>query len=510
MDDERPPSLRRGMWVRFLIAGASIMLICGAATATVTLRTASQIADEVFPKLNQIHPPKGVVTPIYSGGPRTFLILGSDKRYASKNSEEREAAPHSDTMLLVRLDPEQGQTSVLSIPRDLLVSITGPGGRVYYPEKINFAYTLGSEEPGHDGGASLAAATLKQALPGLEINGIIDVTFRGFIRVVDTLGCVYVNVDHRYYNQNIGTPETDYTSINLQPGYQKLCDEEALDYVRYRHTDSDFVRVARQQDFLRDLREQVSAEDLLGQIHTVAKAVGRAISTSFPPSGEELLELSKLIAFSQNKPLRQVKFQAANENYVLGGGSYVTTTPALVKATLDDFLHGDQRVHVARGHTHAGHHGHHARAATAASIGLYPTSTADEQQAVSAAVQVPFPVLYPALQTGPAVQEQVRRYALRDQQGHLHHAYVLVWQQNILGGYYDLQGTDWLDPPIVAHPDETQTIGSRTYMIFADGEHIHMVAWRERGVLYWVVNTLREDLSNQQMLGIARSAQLLH
>ena len=66
-----------------------------------------------------------------------------------------------------------------------------------------------------------------------------------------------MNVDHRYYNENIGTTETDYTSINLQPGYQKLCYENALDYVRYRHTDSDFVRVARQQDFLRDLREQI-------------------------------------------------------------------------------------------------------------------------------------------------------------------------------------------------------------------------------------------------------------
>jgi polyisoprenyl-teichoic acid--peptidoglycan teichoic acid transferase len=510
MDDERPPALWRGMWARFLIAGVLIVLLCGGATAAVTLRTASQIAAEVFPKLNQIHPPKGVVTPIYNGGPRTFLILGSDKRYASKNSEERNAAAHSDTMLLVRFDPNQGQTSVLSIPRDLLVSITAPDGRVYHPEKINFAYTLGSTFPGHDGGASLAAATVKHALPGLEINGIVDVTFHGFIRVVDKLGCVYVNVDHRYYNQNIGTPETDYTSIDLQPGYQKLCDEDALAYVRYRHTDSDFVRVARQQDFLRDLREQVSPEDLLGQIHAVAKAVGRAISTSFEPSAEELLELSKLIAFSQSKPLRQVKFQAADENYMLGGASYVTTTPALARATLDDFLHGNQRVHLSHSHSHAARHGHRSSAASAAAIGLYPTAVADEQQAVTAAVDVPFPVLYPALRTGPASQEKIRPYALRDQQGHLRHAYVAVWQQNILGGYYDFEGTDWQDPPIVAHPDETRTIGRRTYMIFADGEHIHMVAWREHGVLYWVINTLREDLSNDQMLGIARSAQPLH
>jgi hypothetical protein len=47
-------------------------------------------------------------------------------------------------------------------------------------------------------------------------------------------------------------------------------------------------------------------------------------------------------------------------------------------------------------------------------------------------------------------------------------------------------------------------------MIFADGEHIQMVAWRQSKVLYWVVNTLLEELTNQQMMGIAHSMQPLH
>ena len=104
----------------------------------------------------------------------------------------------------------------------------------------------------------LAAETIEhQVFPGLKLNGIVDVNFAGFIKVVDTLGCVYVNVDHRYYHVN-GGGEENYSEINLQPGYQKLCYDNALSYVRYRHGDSDFVRVARQQDFLRDLREQIS------------------------------------------------------------------------------------------------------------------------------------------------------------------------------------------------------------------------------------------------------------
>ncbi len=513
MGEEHPPRLWLSMWKRFAIGSVCIVLLSGAATAVLLLRTASQIAAEVFPKLNQIHTPKGLISSIYSGGPKTFLVLGSDKRYRSKNAEERGAAAHSDTMLLVRFDPEQEQTSVLSVPRDLLVSIKAPSGQIYYPEKINFAYSLGSTLPGHDEGATLAAETVKHVLPGLELDGIIDVTFAGFIRVVDSLGCVYVNVDHRYFNENIGTPETDYSNINIQAGYQKLCNENALSYVRYRHTDSDFVRVARQQDFLRDLREQVSPET--GQIETIAKAVGHAISTNFSPSASILLELAKLIGFSQGKPLRQVKFQTNNVNADIGGGSYVTTTPELAAATLKDFLYGHEKLAHAASHAsssagaHAHHSHHSAGGPSAASLDLYATPASDEEQAVAAAVQVPFPVLYPRLQTGPAVQEHVRPYALRDPHGHLHHAYVAVFQQNGLGGYYDIEGTDWLEPPIVAHPDEVQHRHGRSYMIFADGSHIHMVAWRQGKVLYWVSNTLLEDLTNQQMMTIADSVQPL-
>ena len=90
----------------------------------------------------------------------------------------------------------------------------------------------------------LAAETIEnEVFPGLVINGIVDVNFTGFIKIVDTLGCAYVNVDHRYLHVN-GEGGEDYSEINLQPGYQKLCYKNALNYVRYRHGDSDFVRVA--------------------------------------------------------------------------------------------------------------------------------------------------------------------------------------------------------------------------------------------------------------------------
>jgi polyisoprenyl-teichoic acid--peptidoglycan teichoic acid transferase len=521
MHDERPPSLWWGMWKRFLIGGVLIVALSAGATATVALNTVSGLADEVFPTLNHINAPKGLVTPEYSGGAQTFLVLGSDRREKSKDSYDREDPPHSDTILLVRFDPEQGQTSVLSIPRDLMVNITTPSGQVYADEKINAAYTIGSKIGGAPEASLLAAETIKREIfPELELNGIVDVNFAGFIRLVDTLGCAYVNVDHRYFNENNGSPETNYTSIDLQPGYQKLCYENALDYVRYRHTDDDFVRVARQQDFLRDLREQINPTDELGQIDTVAKAVGSAITTTFPATPSELIELTKLVAFSQGKPLRQVKFLTNNADYQLNNVSYVTSTPELEKQTLDTFLHGEEQLQLpapAPSSAHASSHAHHARRGrhggahgpSAAALGLVPTSSSGEEEVVRASLNVPFHVLYPALQTGQAEQQQARAYTLDDQQGNLHHAYVVVWQQNPIGGYYDFEGTDWQNPPLFAHA-RTEVIDGREYWFVDDGAHIHVIGWRTNGVVYWLTNTLLEELSNSQMLAVAKSASSLH
>ena len=435
-------------------------------------------------------------------------MLGSDRRSKAKNSFER-GEPHSDTLLLVRFDPEQGQTSVMSIPRDLMVNIRTPEGAYYPNEKINAAYTIGSKRKGVNGGSALAAETIeREVFPGLKLNGIIDVNFAGFIKVVDTLGCAYVNVDHRYIGG--GAIGEDFSAINLQPGYQKLCYNNALSYVRFRHFDSDFVRVARQQDFLRSLREQVNPDTSATSTTSPSRSATRS-ARPFNDSNHQLLELSKLIAFSQGKPLRQVQFLTSNVNAQFGGGSYVTSTPELEKKTLDNFLHGARKGAspllprpAAPPRTIAAIDRRRSRRAPSAS-----SRRRGESEAVTAAVNVPFRMLYPSLQTAAGSQQTVRPYALRNVQHKLHSAYVVVWRQNIQGGYYDFQGTDWLSPPLFKNA-RTEKIGGRTYKLIDDGAHIHVIGWRSGRVLYWLTNTLLEDLSNAQMLAIAKSAQPLH
>jgi len=131
-------------------------------------------------------------------------------------------------------------------------------------------------------------------------------------------------------------------------------------------------------------------------------------------------------------------------------------------------------------------------------------------QAVAVGVNVPFPVYLPSLQTGPAVSADFHAYTIGDEQHHRHYGYRIDWQVNGVGGYYGIEGMNWTNPPLFANPTATEVIDGRTYLFVDDGSHIHDIGWRQGGVLYWVSNTLQEDLTNTQMVDIANSAHALH
>jgi LCP family protein required for cell wall assembly len=175
--------------------------------------------------------------------PAIALVIGYDKR---KGDTDR---GRSDTLMLLRADPITKSISMLSFPRDLITPVWC-GNTEYAAQRINQAYALC--------GSKGAVDTVKK-LTGLPINYLITVNFKGFIEVVDRVGGVWVDVDRRYYNRNVGTAATNYANINLRPGYQRLKGRDALSYVRFRHTDSDLFRLARQQQFVKALKQQISS-----------------------------------------------------------------------------------------------------------------------------------------------------------------------------------------------------------------------------------------------------------
>jgi LCP family protein required for cell wall assembly len=188
--------------------------------------------------------------------PATALVVGYDRRAGEEGNQFR-----SDTIMLVRADPDRRTLSTLSFPRDLLVDIHCPN-RPSYPGRINEAYANCREQ-----------GTLEtvRALTGLRIHYLVTVNFRGFKQVVAKLGGVWIDVDRRYFNDRTGP--FGYAAIDLQPGYQKLNGTQALDFVRYRHTDSDLYRIARQQLFVEAFKESVTTGFSPTNLVKIAKVI---------------------------------------------------------------------------------------------------------------------------------------------------------------------------------------------------------------------------------------------
>jgi hypothetical protein len=106
----------------------------------------------------------------------------------------------------------------------------------------------------------------------------------------------------------------------------------------------------------------------------------------------------------------------------------------------------------------------------------------------------------------PTPGEYPRAYLLHDQAGAPHAAYRMVVVLNpLLGQYYGVQGTTWENPPILASPTQTRNVGGKQLQLFFNGHKLTVVGWHTPQGAYWISNTLTDDLTNQQMLGIAAS-----
>jgi polyisoprenyl-teichoic acid--peptidoglycan teichoic acid transferase len=462
-----------------------IVLATGAATAVLALNEVNKVV-EALRQSRQVKLAPDVLAPSSRGTPETLLLVGNDQRPPPKDNPSGSVLPHSNEMLLVRIDPSKPTISMLSIPRELRVTFTAPNGEVI-TNRINSAYTYG--------GIELMTRTIKRLL-GISVNHVFVVTFPKFRRAVDEVGCVYMTVDRRYYHVNEPGGE-QYFEINLQPGYQRLCGEEALEFVANRHEDTSLTRDARDQRFLLELKAQYGGT-LFENREKFERILGKAVETDLHGTGQ-VLDLLSLLIESQGKPVRQVPFHV---NLL---PTFDTASSQQIRESVQSFLGGtapipDQRLGE---ELRAARHHH----TPAPSLSLVATPQAALARARESAPYLSFALEYPrASETyAGAAPEIFRRYYVRDQRGVAHSIYVAVINSGSLGQFYDVQGTDWNDPPLLSNPSQTVHVGSRTYDLFYEGEQIRTVAWREGGASYWVENTLTNSISPRTMLAIADS-----
>lgn len=498
------------LWLRFLAGSVLIVMSVAAAVSVVGLLFLSDVAAKLQPI-----PGIGAQLAAYeSGEAQTILIIGSDYREGDAEDNAR-----SDTTMLLRVDPDGKVLSLFSLPRDLRVFIPG-----YGEGRLNEAYSLGGEKK-----------TLKtvKAFTGLDINVVVEINFSGFADAVNAIECVYIDVDRDYFNDN-STGGYEYAAIDINSGYQRLCGEKALQYVRYRYTDTDLVRAARQQDFLREARQKVEPRELLGAVIGVGTGSDLIdIFTQYTRSSiddeAQIIDVLKSFIAVQDVPVNEVHFKGDIGD---ASNTYVTSTDEQVKTAIDQFLNGagspgqrggegssdkpeedqpdkpkpekseDKSEEIADG-------------AAVVSTQTQPDDkfgTMDvhlERDAKKNQKRLKIPVFYPTeAMPGSEFDTGSRTYEYENEDNKKEDAYktVIAWTTpSTLTEYYGVMGTTWDDPPILRNPSETREIDGREYMLFYDGDRLRMVGWRDGGASYWLNNTLVQSIGEAEMLAIATS-----
>ena len=498
------PARRDRMLLRSLLAGLLIVLLTAGASSTAALLEIDRWVppkDEGFWGDDGPEPPD--LPDTKPGKPQTLLLLGSDRRWADKENGD---PARSDTMMLVRLDPDESAITVMSIPRDLRAEVPG-----YGIEKINNAYAFG--------GPALTVRTIKK-LTGLDIHHVVNVNFGGFREAVDALGCFYIDVDRRYYHSNEGVPIGQrYAEIDVPAGYQKLCGQDALDYVRFRYADSDLVRAARQQDFLRSAKDQLSTSGIIADRQKLAKIFARHTQTD--PGLSNLggfLRLLKLALYSAARPVRQIEFPATFTRDFANGIAveYVDAAPDDVAAAVDRFMHGGgeearpsgkpspsrpaaPRPRTLEGLARAG------EMVDGRSVGRQVAARVGRKRRALLGIPLRFPRFITA-QGRYEEKSNPRVYRLRDRAGKQHWAYRFTVVESVVeGAYYGVQGTTWRTPPLLAHPSAVRRVDGKRLELFRSGKRLRFVAWRTSSGVYWVSNTLTMKLRDDQMLALAAS-----
>ena len=199
-----------------------------------------------------LQPVGGPTPPTWDGASRvSILIMGLDYRDWAAG----EGPPRTDTMILFTIDPLNRTAGMLSIPRDLWVNI--PGGFEY--GRINTAYQLGEAYTLPGGGPGLAIDTVEELL-GVPIDYYAQIDFGAFIRFIDEIHGVKVNIPEKIKVDPLGDDNTKW----LKPGVQVLPGDLALAYVRVRKTEGgDFDRSQRQQEVVLAIRNRILDAEML-------------------------------------------------------------------------------------------------------------------------------------------------------------------------------------------------------------------------------------------------------
>jgi LCP family protein required for cell wall assembly len=278
-------------------------------------------------------PPAVVIGPEpipWDGASRVnVLVMGLDYR----DWVSGEGAPRTDTMILASVDPLSKTASILSIPRDLWVSIPG----FEEPERINVAYRFGETYQLPGGGPELAMKTV-EGLLGLKIDYYALIDFYSFEQFIDELGFIEIDVPH-----NIWVDPIDGPTVKLRKGAHDLQGSLALAYARARNTEGgDFDRAGRQMQVIMAVRDRVLRSEMLTTLISRAPAIYEQLSSGIQTNLtlDQAIQLAWLV---QQIPEEDIKRGSIGTDHVTFGVSpdgddVLKPRPEQIRILRDEFF----------------------------------------------------------------------------------------------------------------------------------------------------------------------------
>jgi LCP family protein required for cell wall assembly len=260
-----------------------------------------------------------------------ILVLGTDKR-----PNDSDHTPRSDTILLANVDTISHTVRIMSIPRDLIVTIPG-----YGKNKINAAYVFGEyyHEPG--GGPGLALQTVSK-LFDVPVAYYVTLNFDGFRAIVDAVGGVAIDVpysidDDAYPDDEDGNPNGTI-AVHFDAGWQMMDGKTALRYARTRHADNDFARSKRQLQVIMAIRQKAMSLDLLPSIPSIIDKLGGLVQTNIP--FDQQLGLAQLGFNMQASDIitSSIDGTMITADYLPDGSEGLKLNDELVQPVLDQFF----------------------------------------------------------------------------------------------------------------------------------------------------------------------------
>jgi LCP family protein required for cell wall assembly len=254
--------------VRDFVTSWEMTQLPGISLPDVTPTPGTDGSSQVTSPDQPLQPAGSLAPPEWDGTNRvSVLVMGLDYR----DWEAGEGPPRTDTMILFTIDPVTRTAGMLSIPRDLWVNI--PGGFDY--GRINTAYQLGETYNLPGGGPGLAVDTVEELL-GVPIDYYAQIDFSAFIRFIDEIYGVKIDIPERIKVDPMGDDNTKW----LKPGVQVLPGDLTLAYVRARKTEGgDFDRADRQQQVILGIRNRILDHELLPSLISKAPALYNELSS---------------------------------------------------------------------------------------------------------------------------------------------------------------------------------------------------------------------------------------